>query len=324
MPSFFAAPPLPSAAWVDVATRRLKTDILASLSAPIANAVLVPAAGKHGPRAVWQAPLVVRAPRAAVHTPEGRARFLESIGVPREMHGARVLVVSFGGQVFKRPASSRGSSRASSRSASREDVPGMLGTPRRRLNGSAVVQDAPPAVNGLPAPPLLDLPSPHATPTGRLATPNHIYIPGAPPAAKPLPSPAHEGAMIVAPVAFNMVPPTPPVPGAHAGGYSFEFEDNGEENEGARLLPDDNWIAVVCGVSRAQWSGGGEGGRERAGGEDELPPNFFVAPRDVYMPDLTAVGDVLLGKLVSRQCSAWPRVSFRIKFPGIRNGVGVR
>ena len=30
---------------------------------------------------------------------------------------------------------------------------------------------------------------------------------------------------------------------------------------------------------------------------EELPENFFVAPRDVYMPDLTAVADVLLGKL---------------------------
>ena len=32
---------------------------------------------------------------------------------------------------------------------------------------------------------------------------------------------------------------------------------------------------------------------------EELPENFFVAPKDVYMPDLTAVADVLLGKLVS-------------------------
>ena len=95
-------------------------------------------------------------------------------------------------------------------------------------------------------------------------------------------------------VTFNMVPPTPPVEG-----YAFDFEDDREEDESARLLPDDSWIAVVCGVSRAQWSGESDGGRERAGGEDELPPNFFVAPQDVYMPDLTAVGDVLLGKLVS-------------------------
>ncbi len=48
MPSFFAAPPLPSAAWVDVTTRRLKEDVLASLSAPIVGAALVPASGATG------------------------------------------------------------------------------------------------------------------------------------------------------------------------------------------------------------------------------------------------------------------------------------
>ena len=234
MPSFFAAPPLPSAAWVDVTTRRLKEDVLASLNAPIVGAPLVPAAGatgKDAPRAVWQAPLVVRAPRAEVHTPEGRARFLESIGVPREKHSARVLIVSFGGQVFKRPASSRGSSRPSSRSASREDVPGMLSTPRRRPNGAP--NTTAPAASELPIPPFLGHPS--SPPTGRLATPNHIYIPGAPPASKPLPSPAHEGAMPMELVTFNMVPPTPPVEG-----YAFDFEDGGEEDQSARLLPHDS------------------------------------------------------------------------------------
>jgi len=54
-----------------------------------------------------------------------------------------------------------------------------------------------------------------------------------------------------------------------------------------RLLPNDSWIAVVCGVSK-EW--GTENG-------EELPGDFYVAPRDVYMPDLTAVADVLLGKL---------------------------
>jgi len=31
--------------------------------------------------------------------------------------------------------------------------------------------------------------------------------------------------------------------------------------------------------------------------DSDLPDGFFVAPKDVYMPDLTAIGDVLLGKL---------------------------
>lgn len=56
--------------------------------------------------------------------------------------------------------------------------------------------------------------------------------------------------------------------------------------EDPKLLPD-GWIAIVCGVAK-NW------------GEEDLPEGFFVAPRDMWMPDLTAVGDVLLGP--SRTC----------------------
>lgn len=55
------------------------------------------------------------------------------------------------------------------------------------------------------------------------------------------------------------------------------------------LLPD-GWIAIVCGVSK-NW------------GEEDLPERFFVAPKDVYMPDVTAMGDVLLGKLGYGTCA---------------------
>lgn len=64
-------------------------------------------------------------------------------------------------------------------------------------------------------------------------------------------------------------------------------------DEEVRLLPDLSWIAIVCGVSKEQWNA------TQKDGSSELPDGFYVAPRDVYMPDLTAVGDVLLGKLVS-------------------------
>jgi L-arabinokinase len=61
--------------------------------------------------------------------------------------------------------------------------------------------------------------------------------------------------------------------------------DHAVDDFDTRLLPDSSWIAIVCGVSK--W------------GADEKPPDrFFVAPKYVYMPDLTAVADVLLGKLV--------------------------
>jgi len=64
--------------------------------------------------------------------------------------------------------------------------------------------------------------------------------------------------------------------------------------EETSLLPDKTWIAIVCGVSKEQWNTGD--------GDDGLPDGFYVAPKDVYMPDLTAVADVLLGKLVSTFC----------------------
>ena len=69
----------------------------------------------------------------------------------------------------------------------------------------------------------------------------------------------------------------------------MSLELNLDEEEEVKLFPDESWIAIVCGVSK-DWA--------KEDGE-ELPENFFVAPKDVYMPDLTAVADVLLGKLVS-------------------------
>lgn len=57
----------------------------------------------------------------------------------------------------------------------------------------------------------------------------------------------------------------------------------------ASILPDESWIAIVCGVPK-DWAH--EDG-------NEIPESLFVAPKDVYMPDLTAIADVLLGKLVS-------------------------
>lgn len=101
------------------------------------------------------------------------------------------------------------------------------------------------------------------------------------------------------------------------------------------LLPGDSWIAIVCGVSDTKgWgssrttpvnmsrSSSSEGTKSTGNGsatvggaseylmpppvavadeedEDALPAGFYIAPKHIYMPDLMAVGDVLLGKLVS-------------------------
>jgi hypothetical protein len=71
--------------------------------------------------------------------------------------------------------------------------------------------------------------------------------------------------------------------------------------EACGLLPDDSWIAIVCGVTKEQWNA-------VDGDVDEgLPDGFYVAPKDVYMPDLTAVADVLLGKLVG---VFWPLLPY--------------
>jgi hypothetical protein len=51
-----------------------------------------------------------------------------------------------------------------------------------------------------------------------------------------------------------------------------------------RMLPD-GWIAIICGGS-PEWAI-----------EEDLPDNLFLAPQNIYMPDLMVVGDVLLGKL---------------------------
>lgn len=62
------------------------------------------------------------------------------------------------------------------------------------------------------------------------------------------------------------------------------------------LLPD-GWIAILCGQ-----------GKDTAALKKTLPPNFFCceylpcsppsAIEEVYLPDLTAIADVVLGKLV--------------------------
>ncbi|KAK9894893.1 hypothetical protein P389DRAFT_161703 [Cystobasidium minutum MCA 4210] len=72
------------------------------------------------------------------------------------------------------------------------------------------------------------------------------------------------------------------------GGKGDEQQAQAEEEE-EYLIPK-GWIAIVCGLQVKD-------------GVDELPENFYAAPRDVYVPDLTAVCDVLLGKLGYGTCS---------------------
>ncbi|KAF9485183.1 hypothetical protein BDN70DRAFT_871569 [Pholiota conissans] len=320
LPSFFTAPPLPSYEWVHVDTRQLRVDILESLKMSPDELALLPSLPwtpsvrrpkKVLKRSVVQAPLLVRPPTAesSVYTPEGRARLLESIGVPPELHDpakTKILIVSFGGQVFRRPGSSHGSSsrassRPHSRNASQEDIGKLVNPhPHSPLDYFAPTIDSEAGIQPSRPPPKQSTSNfaAHILPTNlslsdtdlaslpacksRLATPNHIWIPGAPPASKPLFSPSLQPSTVIIPQ-INTIPPTP------AAAATFEFD---EYEDVPQLLPDASWIAVVCGVSKEQWNNSLRGDKD-----EELPEGFYVAPRDVYMPDLTAVGDVLLGKL---------------------------
>ncbi|KAF4613681.1 hypothetical protein D9613_007850 [Agrocybe pediades] len=252
IPSFIVEPPLPSSNWIDVKSKRMKPEILERLLLPPSAMTVI------------QAPLLVRPHSPSVYTFEGRSKLLASIGIPPQSPDTKILIVSFGGQVFRRPNSSRGS-RAHSRQSSRESLVDM--TNRNDLlpsNGNGFLKPVEESVHDLHV----------AT---RLTTPDHLWIPGAPPVSRsPLvPSTSSFSIPIV-----NTIPPTPM--------ESYSDEPGFPGLEVPQLLPDESWIAIICGASKEQWN---------AQDDEELPEGFFVAPKDVYMPDLTAVGDVLLGKL---------------------------
>ncbi|KAF9000646.1 hypothetical protein BDQ17DRAFT_1205065, partial [Cyathus striatus] len=258
IPSFFPHPPLPSPRWINAETNRFHPQIAALVSK--LHECDISQQNTRIPRSVRKAPLLVRLPsqNPSVYTPDGRTRLLSQIGVPmlwHDPHTTKILVVSFGGQVFHRP-----NSRTHSRNASSTITPPRL--KERDMNVDDDVRQ-----NGMEDA-LKSIPQSQPAVSSRLATPSHIWIPGAPPASKPLHTP--------------VVIPASPINGTLEG----YFPEQEGEDECARLLPDGSWIAIVCGVSKEQWKG-----------EEELPEGFYVAPKDVYMPDLTASADVLLGKL---------------------------
>lgn len=350
IPSFGMTPPLPASDWIDAVTSRpypelaryfagpvTSQELLSSISHP--NSVTCPPTqsstlSRPGPRQrrVIPAPLIVRKTTKdpSPYSQHGRSKLLAEIGVPPELYNlesTRILVVSFGGQVFKRPM------RSGSRTpASREHSPDRNGHHHRhRRNKSSQGNIHITPSYPVPSTPLIPsdseaspstslaslvstvraaLPRPHPI-LSPLATETHFFIPGAPPVTRnrsitsrsPATSPRNRFPSFPNSPAlqdipsFITIPPTPNIseqlPFSAFVPPDSEGVDNDEENDIADLLPDERWIAIVCGVSKEQWLT-----QQVTAGEDALPDNFFVAPRDVYMPDLTAVGDVLLGKLV--------------------------
>ncbi|CDO74499.1 hypothetical protein BN946_scf184979.g54 [Trametes cinnabarina] len=329
LPSFALHPGLPSPQWVDHDTRAFKAYVVDHLTQPPSTYKLHPQIPfpssyppKALPREVRTAPLLVRPTDPAVYTQEGRSRLLDSIGIPVHLHDhehTKILIVSFGGQVFHKPHS-RSHSRAPSKAQTPRALPdGLrmsptesapladLHTPLSETQESLASpeQHAQALSDALknaalsrtdektPSPMEVASPVPPRAILTRLAldTEHHtrprglsqLRVAGAPPAAVPT-SPK----ISTQTPAFLTIPPTPrPVDGFDAPEPCWNPEGHAEAEADARILPDESWIAIVCGVPQ-DW------GREDG---EELPENFFVAPRDVYMPDLTAVADVLLGKL---------------------------
>jgi hypothetical protein len=273
IPSFSTFPSLPAPPWTDQGSNTLLDEIVAHLVQKPSTHVLhssIPFANSHPKkpfaRSIIQAPLLVRGISQGldtVYSPIGRSRFLSSLGVPEHLHNpdkTKILIVSFGGQVFQKPTSSRGSSTGHS-------SPGCK-TPQRILDS--------PRMSKMP---------PCSDAFSKMDTPHRCY--SASPIIKSELDPALCAMMTKTESCFKnnttssyfdtLVPSDSDI-----------MLDPVVDDFDTRLLPDSSWIAIVCGVSK--WG---------QNGVDEKPPDrFFVAPKYVYMPDLTAVADVLLGKLV--------------------------
>ncbi|KAH7106291.1 hypothetical protein BKA62DRAFT_612214 [Auriculariales sp. MPI-PUGE-AT-0066] len=310
IPSFMDFAPLPSPAWVTSDNTHF-TNVIAEKLRSLQTHQSLEAASND--RQVIPTPLLVReATRDIYSSLDARKKILLYAGVPDELHGHKVLVVSFGGQRIVAPRSVTGSAQVS-RSASH--TPGSSERPRTPRTPSPPASDdirRPQARRTSPAPQDLmqavehlheqlniaisDRPAlsqqrerSHLAPqgpaaSGRVATPSHIYVPGAPSGAAHMSSRVEHGAAEPPPVVElqDGITIEPPIEGASPTAEEVVVEP--------RLLPDDSWIAIVCGAGDA-W------------GHEHLPTHFFVAPKDVYMPDLTAISDCYLGKLGYSTCA---------------------
>ena len=384
IPSFTKYPSLPSPDWVDVSTQSFIPEVVHHLkepsSCPLHPSIPFPLVSQDRAkipsptRSIIQSPLLVRPPNPSVYTPEGRSQFLSSIGIPTFAHNpdkTRILIVSFGGQIFhaprsrspspapSRPGTPNHSPRRSERckqamldrSPDRPHIPiagltltdgalirGIRLSPHR-TKGKLTINTEEPApkestIIGSPATGVLtDLTNsptrrnttPYSQPpkasalrrrsdSQRIATDQHLWLPGAPSAVRKseFASPITQYTPVFGATGSPIFPPvlpvvitTPPTPLTAVpqecdqnpveyvchprcpGGLMNACRASTDLMEIPRLLPED-WIAVVCGASK-----------ERDEDTEHLPEGFYIAPKDVYMPDLIAVADVLLGKLVS-------------------------
>ena len=290
IPSFSVSPSLPATQWIDPGSRLFEPEVVNHLiqdphtytlhpSIPFPpNHPGAPAISKPKLRSAHLAPLLVRSPNDGIYTPEGRSRLLSSLGISKDLHdpATKILVVSFGGQVFHKP--------------SRSHTPSCPESPSRlhfeqedKLKSNSFTRELSQELNLLSR---VDGPGT----SGQVFGSSHIFVPGAPaPAAMPSPTIP----------SFTTIPPTP-ILGEFPHGSVPAEQDNVDVR--SLMLPDASWIAVVCGVADSrEWqikqrNAGAVGVTSEE--DSDLPEGFYIAPRDVYMPDLMAVADVLLGKLV--------------------------
>lgn len=281
IPSFGIHPSLPSFLWTDPESNTFIPEVALSLlnttsSADLHQSIPFPQTRrtlkcKPLPRMVIQAPLVVRHPSPDAYTSAGRKRILGSIGVPGHFQTAptKVLIVSFGGQIFRQPhsltvsrsesPSGSGGSTNISQTPSSESVASNCNTNGVHPRSHAFVHVVPP-----------------------IATESQLWIPGAPPANKTPTTTTDVPQFPPYDHSLNVIDEPPGAPGPNRITPDFE-----PPSPGHRFLPDDSWIAIVCAAPTIG----------TIADDEELPANFFLAPKDAYMPDLTALADVLLGKL---------------------------
>lgn len=301
-PSFSKETPLPATQWVSSETRHFTPHITKTLrqyrETPGSVTLHPPVPfgveehfSRPNPRCrcIVPAPLIVRHTSPEAFTISRRNEILDSVGVPahiRDLPGTRILIVSFGGQKFRRPGSGNVtpspqhspeslavaekdlpevSNDILSLDTALKEFPHPLSKSRpknfiRRSNTSLhpLHHHIGPRPRNMSAPP-------------RFITPTHLFIPGAP---GPIPNPASP---VVASTSSQFAE-------AQRSPLSPLSAPDEPEIDLPRLLPP-GWIAIICGAS-PDWKN-----------EENMPEDLFIAPRNIYMPDLMVVGDVLLGKL---------------------------
>ena len=294
IPAFDQDVPLPASLWTNLEAHSFRPDIMKLLGRDTASVPcmgpehLTPGSRKRKRRVV-DVPLITRSVSVDVYTQAARSKILFSLGVPEQMHdpkSTKILIVSFGGQSIPRPAS---------RPPTPSKTPSPTSPASNPINtasGSRSLPDAPfkhfdtglqksHQKNGALSPPVaVDHGGTSSAPVmRRLMTQDHIYLPGAPPAL-------HQGDRRRV-SSLNSKHSEKAGADKHLSLLKRAANLTLDTNlvSADTLLPK-GWIAIVCGLSSKDL-------------EEDLPDNFFAAPRDIYVPDLTAMCDVLLGKLVS-------------------------